>query len=190
MYVQQCILYPDIFYKILWKLCICLFIFFRILKSLSTFEETIEIDKQSDESSVMFQEDSIAVLLLETNVTRFTNQTFIVMVDEDVGTVTSLRLKKSFSIANSSHFEFSISIPETLPVDTSDLSDPVRVSYNIFTTEKLFQNDPNSKFAQNISNGNLTEGNIVISASLPIAGKVNDLVRNNVTITFTKPQVS
>ena len=162
----------------------------RLLQSLSHFEGSLHIDREGDESLVVFEEDFVAVLLLETNVTQFTNQTFIAMVEEDIGTVISLRLRNSFSVAKSSRFEFSISIPETLPADAPGLTDPVRVSYNIFTTAKLFQNDPNSKFAGNISNGNLTVGDIVISASVPTAGKVDGLIRNNITITFTKPQVS
>ena len=175
-------------------LCTDAFTFFhpipRILESLSHFEGSVHIDREGDESLVMFEEDSIAVLLLEINVTQFTNQTFIAMVEEDIGTVISLRLRNSFSVANSSQFEFSINIPETLPMDAPELTDPVRLSYNIFTTAKLFQNDPDSKFAGNISDGNLTVGDIVISASVPTAGKVDGLVRNNITITFTKPQVS
>lgn len=161
----------------------------RIIDSLTAFEASVEVSMESDESPIVFREDSIAVLLMEKNATQFTNQTFIAMVEEDLSKVVDLQLKEDFGSADSNGFVFSVNIPETLPEEVAGLTDPVRVSYNIFTTSRFFQNDPDSKFGQNISNGTLNVGDIVISASLPNSGKVEGLVHSRVTITFTKPEV-
>ena len=129
------------------------------------------------------------ISIIELGSTGFRNQSFSIVSGE-----TLVNLTTSEGNDPRRSFNASIFLPETILNGVNitmrmNNSDNVRISYTIFLSDALFQVNPNSDFGMNLRQANLSANNMIISATITNAGKVENL-NNPVIISFRKPPVS
>ena len=129
------------------------------------------------------------ISIVELGRTEFRNQSFSIVSGE-----TLVNLTTSGGSDPQESFNAFIFLPETIlngvniTMRTNN-SGNVRISYTIFLSDSLFQVDPDSNLGTNLRLSNLSVSNMIISATITNAGKVENL-DNPVIISFRKPPVS
>ena len=167
-----------------------LFCFYRILQTLESFESQVLIpDSESEMQIAIFRQEKFAVVIADTNSSLFINQTLVVDFQDSVPRNRGIEILEGEMFEGSRHAYFFL--PETLPSEAGFEEDSLRVSYNIFLSNALFQGNDDTEISRSIASGNLSIGDIVISANLynETSGLNVKELDNGVIIEFTKPEV-
>lgn len=163
----------------------------RILNSLRVFERSIELPNITVDTRI-FNKTGFGISITEVDRSDYQNQTLSISLGETLMNIMSSAGINPLSQQSSSNA--SIFLPETLlnEVTVNTIGNNrgnVRISYSVFLAGSFFQVDPESTLGKELMEGNRSLGNVILSATVVNADKVENL-NDPVVVRFQKPPVS